>query len=269
MRPLHVLPLLTIALSAAIAPGCGEAPERHAPVAAQPPATSGTGTVRGRVVLAERVPIRGPVLLNVSSDAMMASAAPADLSDARYDVNDDRTLPNAVVWLLDVERLDIRPNGVRSGDGQPDAERRPVPSEPVLIDMPHAVYRPFVQAARVGQTLRIVNPACWKCVVLHELDRETLEFSRRDDSAETSLRREGLYIVRCEVHSWLEAWVHAFPHPHYATTGASGTFEIADVPAGSHVLRGWHPLHGAVDVDVTVVSNETSTFDVTLPAPPR
>lgn len=50
----------------------------------------------------------------------------------------------------------------------------------------------------------------------------------------------GLVRIVCDVHAWMEAWVHVVPHPYYAVTDADGRFRIADVPPGQYVVRVWH-----------------------------
>ena len=41
----------------------------------------------------------------------------------------------------------------------------------------------------------------------------------------------------------------------------SGTFEIANVPAGRHTIQAWHELYGALKQTVLVTSGAAATVD--------
>jgi hypothetical protein len=62
----------------------------------------------------------------------------------------------------------------------------------------------------------------------------------------TKLTRAGLIRLQCDAgHSWMNAWVHVFDHPHHAVTDERGHFEIRDVPPGTYTLEYWHePIDG-------------------------
>lgn len=53
--------------------------------------------------------------------------------------------------------------------------------------------------------------------------------------------RPGLVVLGCNIHDTMVGWVVVSETPWYARTPANGRAHLADVPAGSYVLRSWHP----------------------------
>jgi hypothetical protein len=55
----------------------------------------------------------------------------------------------------------------------------------------------------------------------------------------------GLMKIQCDAgHTWMEAWIYAFPHPYHATTGDDGKAVLADVPPGTYQVTAWQPKLG-------------------------
>jgi hypothetical protein len=59
----------------------------------------------------------------------------------------------------------------------------------------------------------------------------------------------------------MSAFVGVLDHPLFATSGADGTFEIKDVPAGSYTIEAWHEAAGAQTMQVTVTDDAPATAD--------
>ena len=62
----------------------------------------------------------------------------------------------------------------------------------------------------------------------------------------------------------MQGWYLPVTNKHYATSGADGTFEIKDVPAGKHKLLVWHPIAAkktkkkAIEIEVDVKDGATA-----------
>lgn len=50
----------------------------------------------------------------------------------------------------------------------------------------------------------------------------------------------GKYTVKCDIHPWMNAIIHAVKNPYFAVTDAKGKFEIKDIPPGKYKLWVWH-----------------------------
>lgn len=50
--------------------------------------------------------------------------------------------------------------------------------------------------------------------------------------------------VECNIHNWMGAWVRVFDHPYFEVTGADGSFELKNAPAGQYRLMIWHGSGG-------------------------
>jgi hypothetical protein len=61
--------------------------------------------------------------------------------------------------------------------------------------------------------------------------------------------------VKCNIHSWMHAWIGVLEHPYFAVTGADGAFEIKNVPSGEYTLEAWHEKLGAQEQIVRVTGS--------------
>lgn len=70
--------------------------------------------------------------------------------------------------------------------------------------------------------------------------------------------------LQCDQHEFMQAWFLPVKNNHFGTTGADGTFEIKDVPAGKHKVLAWHPVAGNVQADCEVKDGATTecNFDI-------
>ena len=55
---------------------------------------------------------------------------------------------------------------------------------------------------------------------------------------------ESMLRMKCDVHSWMTAFVGIVDHPYFTVTREDGTFEIQNVPPGAYVLAIWHERYG-------------------------
>lgn len=146
----------------------------------------------------------------------------------------------------------------------------PVPSEPVAIDQRACVYVPRVIGARVGQTLQVRNSD----EVLHNVHSTSThgnDFNLSQPKAgmghRLSLRNaEKMLVITCDIHRWMTTFVGIVDHPYFATSGAEGTFTIANVPPGSYTIQSWHERFGMQTQTVRVTEGATSKVEFTYVA---
>jgi plastocyanin len=130
----------------------------------------------------------------------------------------------------------------------------PAPGRAVL-DQRRCRFVPHVQAVPVGSSLGLANSD----PILHGVRGWMQRRSRfevamasegREDAA-AKLDRPGVMQIRCDVHSWMTAYIVVADGPA-AVSGPDGRFEIRGVPAGRYTVAAWHERFGEQRVEVTV-----------------
>lgn len=134
---------------------------------------------------------------------------------------------------------------------------RPTPST-VIIDQRNCSFSPHVAAAAVGSSIRFSNsdPLLHNVHILDESDRTLVSYAMplmgQAVHALTALR-SGVLRVRCDAgHTWMRAFIRVFDQPHFALTGAHGTFSIGGLPSGRHRVVAWHPDLGRVEREIAL-----------------
>ncbi|HYQ81124.1 MAG TPA: carboxypeptidase regulatory-like domain-containing protein [Anaeromyxobacteraceae bacterium] len=133
----------------------------------------------------------------------------------------------------------------------------------VVLDQTKCHYVPHVQVAPVGSTLDIVNSD----PVLHNihgyLGQATafnLAMPLKGQKIPRKLDKAGLIRVKCDVHSWMHAWVVVADGPS-AVSAEDGKFDIQNVPPGTYTVTAWHEKYGERTAQVTVPASGDATVD--------
>jgi hypothetical protein len=160
---------------------------------------------------------------------------------------------------------------VKSGLGD---RTYPTPATPVELHQTGVLYSPLVLGAMTKQQIIIRNldeAPHWD----HFQTQTNRESNRAMPSGKVEKHSFALpevgIVVKCDVHSWMRAWVHVSDHPYFMVTGADGVYSLKDVPPGDYEILAWHPrfkLEPRV-AKVNVVAGQTSILDFTFKAPRR
>ena len=139
----------------------------------------------------------------------------------------------------------------------------PIPETPVVLDQVGCVYRPRVVGIRVGQPLEALNSDDTLHNV-HALPTANVEFNEGQPVKGMRLSRvfdkpEVMMRFKCNVHSWMAAYVGVLPHPYFAVTAADGSFSIPGLPPGTYTIEAWHERFGTQTMQVTVADREAVT----------
>lgn len=177
------------------------------------------------------------------------------IPDPTYAVDGAGGLGNVIVYLKDITK------------------GKAPPSEPVPLVSDHCMIHPRVQAAMVGEDVKISsNDAILHNI--HPLHAETnatiynvaLPFAGVSVTKPLPLD-PGLIKVKCDAQEWMQAWIMALDNPYYATTDGAGHFSIKDVPPGNYTLVAWHEAAGEKSEPVMITAGQTSKSKMTLAAP--
>jgi hypothetical protein len=75
---------------------------------------------------------------------------------------------------------------------------------------------------------------------------------------------ENAFRIKCDVHPFMLSYAFVFSHPFFCVTKDDGTFEIRNVPAGTHELTFWHEKYGESKATVKVEADKPTTQDATF-----
>jgi len=71
---------------------------------------------------------------------------------------------------------------------------------------------------------------------------------------------------KCDVHSWMTAYVGVLDHPYFAVTERDGTFDLKTLPPGIYTIEAVHEKLGRATQQVTIAPKETKEITFTFRA---
>ena len=247
--------LAPVALAAAIA-ACGGNDASKSAVPASPKAAPGAtkvdpstaGTITGKVVVQGTLPENAAI--NTSSDPACGSGLHAETY-----VVDNGGLKNVFVYIK---------------DGLGNKYIFDTPTEPVKIDQKGCHYTPHVVGVRTTQPLEIINSDNTLHNV-HGMPKDNPEFNQGQPVAGmkndfTFAAPEVLIPLKCDVHSWMNAYVGVVDHPYFAVTGDGGKFELRGVPPGTYTVEAVHEKLGRVSLPVTLGAKDSKELTFSFKA---
>jgi plastocyanin len=208
-------------------------------------ATAGAGSITGTAVYEGKVPALKP--LAVAAEPMCAKKHPT-VPNEMLVLGSGNTMANVVVRVV---------------SGLPAGKSYPAPTTPVTMDQVGCQYVPHVIGLMVGQPLKVLN-SDGVLHNVHALPKVNKPFNMampptRKEATETFTKEEGMFVVKCDVHPWMQSYVGVFSHPFFAVTGADGKYTIKDLPAGTYEVEAWHERLGTQKTKVTVGASDTQT----------
>jgi plastocyanin len=225
------------------------------------PTASGFGTLRGRVVFQGTAPTLPAIYKKGAPIADRNVCAAVDLPDERLVVGPGGGVQNVFVYLPKAPR------------GAPKTE---APQDPVLFDQKGCRFIPRALFVRVGQPVQVVSgdPIAHNT---HLKPKRNADWNRGIKAGD----RVGVTFnyakaepapapVICDIHAWMRAYHLPLDHPFAAVTQEDGSFEISNIPAGTHNFRVWHEgVAGGVlqrNLKVIIKPGEVEEVEVTYPA---
>jgi plastocyanin len=143
-----------------------------------------------------------------------------------------------------------------------------VPTEPVTLDQKGCHYVPHVVGVRAGQVLQIVNSDNTMHNV-HGMPESNREFNVGQPvpgmkNPTTFTTPEVLIRFKCDVHSWMHAYVGVVDHPYFAVSGSGGKFELKSIPPGTYTIEAVHEKLGRQTQSVTLGDQDAKTITFTF-----
>ena len=150
---------------------------------------------------------------------------------------------SAVVWL------ETPPPSVKAN-----------PAPPAQIDQKQCVFTPRVVVVPAGGTMEFLN-SDRLLHNIHSVSKDNPTVNRTQPKGRTIpvvFARPEIIRIKCDLHSWMNAWVVVADHPFYALTNEQGEFVLDNLPPGQYTLRVWHESLGTLRKDVTVGDGVTA-----------
>jgi plastocyanin len=130
------------------------------------------------------------------------------------------------------------------------------PSTPVTIDQKGCMFQPRVLGIEVGQELKVTNsdPVTHNIHPRAEVNREWNHSQAGGDPPieRRFTKQEVMIRVKCNIHSWMHAWIGVADSPYFAVTGLDGSFVLKNVPPGDYTVGVWQERLGTQEQHVTV-----------------
>jgi plastocyanin len=185
--------------------------------------------------------------------ALAAAAAGAGTVEGRVAVVEKdgrpaRDLAEAVVWI-EGPRARVRP-------------------DPATVNMKSKSFVPRVTVVAVGAKVEFPNQDS----IFHNVfsvsgeNRFDLDLYKKPKSAGKVFEHPGIVRIYCNIHPQMSAFVLVRDNPYWARVAEGGGFSIADVPAGTWALKGWHERSGEVAQTVQVPESGRVSVSLTLDA---
>jgi len=144
---------------------------------------------------------------------------------------------------------------------------RPAPGS-ATMRMKDKTFEPHVLVVPVGGSVAFPN----EDGILHNAcslsgdNRFDLDLYKKPESRSFKFEHPGIVRVYCNIHPQMSALVVVRDNPFWARADANGRYEIADVPAGTWVVRAWHERAGEVEGEVSVPETGEVSLDLSLDA---
>jgi plastocyanin len=135
----------------------------------------------------------------------------------------------------------------------------------VRLDQRGCIFVPRMAGVRVGQAIQVMNSDDTAHNV-HSLSTHGNAFNvgqpMKGMTNKLPMKSEDVVMrIKCDIHSWMVAWVGVVAHPYFAVSGGDGSFTISRVPPGRHTIQTWHEAYGRLTRTVDVKAGQTATVD--------
>jgi plastocyanin len=231
------------------APAAAVQPQQPLPPAFHvDPAT--TGSISGTIHFSGQRPTAKPI--DMSEDPACVAAHHGKPVDESLLVSPRGGLDNAFVYIK---------TGL-------EGKRFEAPATPVTIDQNGCWFHPRVLGIQTGQELKVVNsdPVTHN---IHPMAQINREWNHSQGAGDAPLERkfvkpEVMIRVKCNIHSWMHAFIGVVDNPYFAVSKEDGSFTIDNLPPGTYTLGIWQENLGPEERIITIAPHQKARLDITL-----
>ena len=194
------------------------------------------GLISGTVLFKGKAPLRTKV--DMEEDPQCARLHKQPVYQDSIAVNSKGNLGNVFVYIK---------HGLKGKTFQPSAAS-------VTMVQKGCGFEPRVLGIQTGQGYQVINsdPVTHN---IHPRPKNNREWNQSQAAgAEPLLRRflqpEVMIRVKCNVHSWMKAWIGVVESPYFAVTATDGSFELKNVPPGKYTIEAWQEELGTQEQEL-------------------
>ena len=212
------------------------------------------GTLSGRVNFKGKPP--KSKILKMDADPVCGSSHKEPVYNQSFIINKEGYLKNVMVYLKDIKY------------------KGKTPETPAVLDQNGCMYSPHVQGMMGGQELLIKNSDA----TLHNIHglpiiNKGFNFAMPKVVKKKSIKfkkAENFIKIKCDVHSWMKAYISVFDHPYFAVTDDSGHYQIDNIPPGDYEVIAWQEKFKDKTLNASVtVSDSASAQNFTFVKPSK
>jgi hypothetical protein len=200
------------------------------------------GSLKGRLVVDGTAPALPPLPVAASNDAFCINLKPVNKAVV---VGEKAGLVNAVVFL--------RPARNEKVEAHPDYAA--AMETPAVLDNKNCEFLPHVTLVRVGQPLIVKNSDTTghnTNADMQQNGRFNVLIAAGSENKMMLGKTEALpALVKCNIHAFMEGHLLVQDHPYMVVSGADGSFEIKNIPAGTREFQFWHERGNLRDLKFT------------------
>ena len=171
----------------------------------------------------------------------------------------DHTLENMVVAPQNRGIANV----ILSLAGIPEEKIPSVPAERLVLDNADCRFVPHAGVLTVGSVIEAVNsdPILHTTHLYGPLEAN-LALRARGPGISRTVEKPGMIIVKCDVHSWMQAFIRVDSHPFHAVSDTRGSFRIPGIPPGSYTLEVWHETLGSQQKPVRIEAGKKQSVEI-------
>ena len=136
-------------------------------------------------------------------------------------------------------------------------------SETLVLDNVECRFEPHAAAMTAGSTIEARNSdAVLHTTHLYGPAEINISLPIEGASSSRTLDEPGMYVVKCDVHGWMQAFIRVDTHPFHDVTDSDGHFRIEGLPSGNYTLELWHEKLGPLEREIHIDETTSTSIEI-------